>query len=151
MPTFLFHMRAEEIVAKVSAQVAGEVAAMGFDLLEVSFTQGLLRITIDTPQGVTLDDCVAVTRRVGLILDTDDAIPGRYRLEVSSPGLTRKLTSRKEYEHFTGRTVKVLLKQGVKRGVLKEVEAAGILLETDGALLSVPFTDIVRANLDFEF
>lgn len=151
MPTFLFHMRAEEIIAKVSTQVASEVAAMGYDLIEVSFAQGLLRLTIDTPQGVSLDDCVAVTRRVGLLLDAEDYIPGRYRLEVSSPGLTRRLTSRQEFEHFIGRAIKVIRKQGETRGVLKEVDAEGILVETDGATETVPFGDIVRANLDFEF
>jgi len=151
LPTFLFHMRAEEITEKVRGAVGGEVAAMGYDLIEVSFSQGLLRLTIDTPRGVTLDDCVAVTRRVGLTLDTLDFIPSRYRLEVSSPGLTRRLTSRSDYEHFTGRRVKLLLKQGSRRGVLQGLEGENLRLEVNGVMENIVMADIVKANLDFEF
>ncbi len=151
MPTFLFHMRAEEISEKVRGAVSGEVSAMGFDLIEVSFSQGLLRLTIDTPKGVTLEDCVAVTRRVGLTLDAMDCIPGRYRLEVSSPGLTRKLVSRRDYEHFAGRRVKLVLKQGSRRGILQGLEGDSVRLEVDGATEDIALADIIKANLDFEF
>jgi ribosome maturation factor RimP len=151
LPTFLFHMRADEIAEKVNSQVASEVAAMGFDLIEVSFSQGLLRLTIDTPTGVTLEDCVAVTRRIGLTLDTVDYIPGRYRLEVSSPGLTRKLSSCKDYEHFAGRRVKINLKQGKVGGVLHGIQGEYVRLEVDGVMQDILMADIVKANLDFEF
>jgi len=144
-------MRAEEITEKVRDAVSGEVLSMGYDLIEVSFSQGLLRLTIDTPKGVTLEDCVAVTRRVGLTLDAQDYIPGRYRLEVSSPGLTRKLVSRRDFEHFTGRKVKLILKQGTKRGVLQGLEGETLRLEVNGVPESIVLADIVKANLDFEF
>ncbi|MEN6474775.1 MAG: ribosome maturation factor RimP [Syntrophaceae bacterium] len=144
-------MRAEEITEKVRGAVGGEIASMGYDLIEVSFSQGLLRLTIDTPKGVTLEDCVAVTRRVGLTLDTLDYIPGRYRLEVSSPGLTRRLTSRTDYEHFTGRRVKLILKQGSRCGVLQGVEGENLRLEVNGVTENIVMADIVKANLDFEF
>jgi len=144
-------MRAEEITEKVRGAVGGEVAAMGYDLIEVSFSQGLLRLTIDTPNGVTLEDCVAVTRRVGLTLDALDYIPGRYRLEVSSPGLTRKLVSRKDFEHFSGRKVKLVLKQGSRRGVLQGLEGENLRLEVNGVVETIVMADIVKANLDFEF
>jgi len=151
LPTFLFHMRAEEITEKVRDAVGGEVAAMGYDLIEVNFSQGLLRLTIDTPKGVSLEDCVAVTRRVGLTLDTLDYIPGRYRLEVSSPGLARKLVSRNDFEHFTGRKVKLVLKQGSRRGVLQGLEGESLRLEVNGVTETIVMADIVKANLDFEF
>jgi len=144
-------MRAEEIAENVRSAVSGDVSAMGYDLIEVSFSQGLLRLTIDTPRGVTLEDCVAVTRRVGLSLDALDYIPGRYRLEVSSPGLTRKLVSRKDYEHFAGRRVKLVLKQGSRCGVLQGLQGDSVRLDVDGVTEDIAMADIVKANLDFEF
>jgi ribosome maturation factor RimP len=144
-------MRAEEIAVKVSEQISHEIALMGFDLIEVTFAKGALRLTIDKPLGVTLNDCVAVNKRVGLLLAAEDYIPGSYRLEVSSPGLNRRLTTRKDFEHFTGRMVKVLTKQGVRKGVLRGVEAESLLLETEGFEITIPFIDIVKANLDFDF
>jgi len=86
---------------------------MGLELLDVEFTseegRTILRVTIYEPDGVTLDDCVAVDRTVGPILDELDPIPGSYNLEVSSPGLERRLKRDKEYQIFSGRLCRVNL------------------------------------------
>jgi len=74
----------------------------------------MLRIVIDKPAGVTHEDCANLSREVGTILDVEDVIPGAsYTLEVSSPGLDRKLLRPADYERFTGSLVKVTTQQPI--------------------------------------
>ncbi len=125
---------------------------MGVGLVEVKFGRGVLRLTIDKPAGVTLDDCVAVSRRVGLLLDAEDPISEHYKLEVSSPGLTRRLISPQDFELFAGRLVKINTRDKAYRGVLKGLLGEDvILLDVDGIQVSVKSQDIIKANLDFDF
>jgi ribosome maturation factor RimP len=84
----------------------------GLEVVEVEFRGGgkarMLRIFIDKPEGVTHEDCAHVSNEVGTILDVEDAVPGAsYTLEVSSPGLDRRLSKPAEFERFTGSLVKV--------------------------------------------
>lgn len=134
---------------KLFTLVNPELALMGFELIELDFAGGSLRITIDKPSGVSLDDCVAASRRLGLILDASDPIEGRYRLEVSSPGLNRRLKSAREYEYFSGRKAKVQTAQGVMRGTIRGLKGEQLILEVDGEEVAVPLGDIMKANLDF--
>ena len=89
-------------------EIAGRVAtAQGLEVVEVEMRGGgkarTLRITIDKPEGVTHEDCANVSREVSTILDVEDAIPGAaYTLEVSSPGLDRKLSRAEDFQRFTG-------------------------------------------------
>ncbi len=100
-------------------EIAERVAAdSGLEVVEVEFRGGgtarMLRITIDKPEGVTHEDCASVSREVGTILDVEDAVPGSsYTLEVSSPGLDRKLKDAGDYERFVGSLVKVLVNEPV--------------------------------------
>jgi ribosome maturation factor RimP len=137
------------VIEQVKSMVSPELAMMGYDLIDIDYSGNTLRLTIDKPGGVSLDDCVAVNRRVGLLLDALDPIPGRYKLEVSSPGLNRKLKSAKEFEHFTGRKVKVQTKEGIVRGTIKQLKDDKVLLDIDGAEFPVVLKDIIKANLDF--
>lgn len=96
-------------IREIVARVAG---SMGLELVDVEFRGGgkarMLRIYIDRPEGVTHEDCANVSREVGTILDVEDAVPGgSYLLEVSSPGLDRKLTKPADFERFTGSLVKL--------------------------------------------
>jgi ribosome maturation factor RimP len=136
---------------KLSELLSPEIAMMGFELIELDFNRGLLRLTIDKPSGVSLDDCVAVNRRVSMLLDAQDPIEGSYRLEVSSPGLNRRLKTEKEFEHFSGRKVKIVTKEGTYRGIIKGLAGDNVLLDIEGSELSLHMTDIVKANLDFDF
>ncbi len=84
----------------------------GLEVVDVEFRGGgkarMLRITIDKPEGITHDDCSHVSNEVGTILDVEDTVPGAsYTLEVSSPGLDRKLSKPAEFERFTGSLVKL--------------------------------------------
>jgi ribosome maturation factor RimP len=100
-------------------EVAERVAASsGLEIVEVELRGGgkarMLRIVIDKPAGVTHEDCAILSRDVGTILDVEDAISGNsYVLEVSSPGLDRKLFRPADYERFTGSRVKLTTRNPV--------------------------------------
>lgn len=114
-----------------------------------------LRIYMDSPQGVSLDDCSAVSRQVGDVLDVEDILPQRYRLEISSPGLDRKLKYAREFELFAGRKAKLLVQGEEKNsyvlGYLKGTRQDEIIIQVDGANLSIPLANIIRAQLEPEF
>ncbi len=101
-------------------QIAERVASShGLEVVEVEFRGGgkarMLRIFIDRPAGVTHQDCEAVSREVGTILDVEDAVPGgSYTLEVSSPGLDRRLTKPADYERFTGSRLKLQTREPIE-------------------------------------
>jgi ribosome maturation factor RimP len=139
----------KELMDKLFTLVNPELAMMGFELIELEFSGKSLRLTIDKPGGVTLDDCVSVNRRVSLLLDTEDPIDGSYRLEVSSPGLNRKLKTARDFEHFPGRKAKIQVPEGILRGTIKGLTGEKVILNVDGSEVCVEFSDIIKANLDF--
>ena len=100
-------------------EIADRVAASaGLEIVEVDLRGGgkarMLRIVIDKPSGVTHEDCANLSREVGIILDVEDVVPGSsYTLEVSSPGLDRKLIRAADYERFAGSRVKLTTRQPV--------------------------------------
>jgi ribosome maturation factor RimP len=99
--------------------IADRVAtASGLEVVEIEFRGGgksrMLRVFIDKPVGVTHEDCASFSREFGTILDVEDAVPGgMYVLEVSSPGLDRKLNRAADYERFTGSRVKLMTREPV--------------------------------------
>jgi len=92
-------------------------SSSGLELVDVEFRGGgksrMLRITIDKPAGVTHEDCANVSREVGTILDIEDAIPGSYLLEVTSPGLDRELSRPVEFERFVGSLIRLTTREPV--------------------------------------
>ena len=144
-------MSITEIKQGVQALILPEISLMGYELLEIDFSGGVLRLTIDKPGGVTLDDCVAVNRRVGMILDAQDPIDGSYRLEVSSPGLTRRLKTQKDFEYFSGRMAKIQTKEGTVKGIIRGLAEDKVLLDVDGSEVLLQMQDIIKANLEFDF
>ena len=134
------------------------VAGLGYELWELEYAPraggGLLRLYIDTRprRCITLDDCERVSRAVSEALDAADPIPGRYTLEVSSPGLDRVLRTREHFERFAGERVRLEMMQpvdGRKRfaGRLTQVGASEITLELDDGTVRLPIEDIHRARL----
>src|SRR5436853_5861647 len=104
-----------ERVREIAERVA---ASSGLEVVEVELRGGgkarMLRIVIDKPAGVTHEDCANLSREVGTILDVEDAMPGgSYLLEVSSPGLDRKLVRPADYERFIGSLVKLTTREPV--------------------------------------
>jgi len=112
-----------------------------------------VRIYIDKPEGVTLEDCSTVSRAIGDVIDADDFIPSPYVLEVSSPGLERPLFSIRDFEKFTGKKAKVKTSDAIDgqanfSGRIEAVEGSEIVFEdkTNGTV-RIPFDKIVKANL----
>ncbi len=132
------------------------IERLGYELtdLELKFSgrQAVLRLFIDRPAGVGLDDCEKVSRAVSALLDVEDPLPGRYYLEVSSPGLDRKLTKPAHFQRFTGETLKVQLRFPIEgrrrfRGQLLSADDRNIVLEVDGTQHSLPLATIDSARL----
>ena len=149
----LDHIR--EIVQRVTA-------SQGLELWELEFHGGgkgrMLRIYIDKPEGVTHEDCANVSREVSTILDVEDPIPGSYMLEVSSPGLDRRLRNIDDYRRFAGSKVKLLTRELVENqkhfeGRLAEVSENSLRLEIGGSkkheprTVEIPLAQVEKANL----
>lgn len=154
--------------------VAGQVTELlqplldekGLELVELEFKKVgrgyLLRVFIDKPGGVNLDDCADLSRELSVQLDVDDCIPGHYNLEVSSPGLNRPLKSERDFVRYQGqlaviRTVELQAdEKGNHRktflGILQGVEEGCVLIRLkEGPLARIPLENIAKANLEFEF
>ncbi len=118
----------------------------------------LLRIYIDKPGGVTHADCEMISQYVSTVLDTEDLVPGgSYTLEVSSPGVERKLTRPRDFERFVGQKIKVVLREPVESrkvwdGTLAAFDGSAITLAPEGHdPIGFPLSSVERANLKFEW
>lgn len=140
----------------LQAIIEPTVVAMGYELLGCLYLPqgrfGILRLYIDSPSGITVDDCEAVSRQVSAVLDVEDPIASHYSLEVSSPGLDRPLFSKAHYERFIGEQVYIRLDVPLEnrrnfKGVLRAVEGEDVIVDVDGKAYSIPLNRIVRANL----
>jgi ribosome maturation factor RimP len=149
------------IVSKIEA-IAGRVAEpAGIEIVDIELKGGgrnrFLRISIDKPEGITHADCEMISQEVGTILDVEDVVPGSYTLEVSSPGVERKLKNIKDFERFTGKKIKAILREPVENsrrweGTLAAVADGLITLETaEGRKIQFPFDQVEKANLKFEW
>ncbi len=132
------------------------VQRLGYELtdLEVRLSGkgGLLRLTIDKPDGIDLEDCEKVSHAVSALLDVEDPVPGNYNLEVSSPGLDRKLTKVEHFQRFEGETLKVSMRFPIEgrrrfRGKLVSSDDENIVVEVDGESHSLPLAMLDTARL----
>jgi ribosome maturation factor RimP len=132
------------------------LAERGYELIEVEFVPGAgggtLRIYIDSPEGIDVDDCGDVSHLISELLDADAPFPGAYSLEVSSPGLDRVLRTAAHFAQFAGERVKVELKvarDGRKRytGVIRRADAESIDLDVDNFSVSIKLAEIGKARL----
>ncbi len=132
------------------------VERLGYELadLEVRLGSkgGLVRVFIDKPDGIDLDDCEKVSLAVSAILDVEDPVPGNFNLEVSSPGLDRKLTKVEHFQRFEGETVKVQTRFPIAgrrrfRGTLVSSDDENIVVVVDGESHSLPLKTIDTARL----
>ncbi len=139
--------------------------SLGIELVELEYRkegQGMmLRLYIDKPGGITLDDCADVSRELSEILDVEDVIHAHYNLEVSSPGLNRPLKKESDYLRYAGRLVKIRTFEtvaddaGNKRktflGELLGLEGGVVSIKlTEGQSAAIPLEKIAKANLEFE-
>lgn len=130
------------------------VRHLGYELWELEFTgrNGVLRLYIDSPEGIDIDDCETVSRAVSDRLDEADPVPGEYTLEVSSPGMDRVLRTEQHFERFIGEQVNVEMKQQVNGrrrfvGKLLKVSPQDIQIEMGGEQFELALANIHRARL----
>ena len=132
------------------------VEQLGFELADLELRtggrDGILRIFIDKADGIGIEDCEEVSRRVSAILDVEDPVQSDYTLEVSSPGLDRTLTKLAHFQRFMGQDVKVKLRFPLEgrrnyRGALKVADEDKIEVEVDGESFSLPLATIESARL----
>ncbi len=132
----------------------------GMEVVDVEWKVGrdrFLRVYIDKPEGISHRDCEVVSQQLSVILDVEDLVPGpRYTLEVSSPGLDRKLLKPADYERFAGRLAKVSLNEPVDGVKFFEGRLAGfadgkVKLQLKDRIVELPFDGIRKANLVVEF
>ena len=151
-----------EVASKIE-EIAQRVAIPeGLEVVEVEVKGGgnqrFVRISIDKAAGVTHGDCELVSQQMGTILDVEDVVPGgHYTLEVSSPGVERKLLKPQDYERFRGKKAKIALREprdGRRHweGTLAGLDNGSIALETEpGTTMRFPLDQIQKANLKFEW
>jgi ribosome maturation factor RimP len=143
-------------VDELTAMLVPTVERLGYELTDVEMQlggrNGFVRLFIDRPEGIGLDDCETVSRAVSALLDVEDPLPGHYNLEVSSPGLDRKLTKKEHFQRFAGQTVKVRTRFPVAgrrgfRGTLVSSDDENIVVEVDGVTHRLPIATIHTARL----
>lgn len=144
------------IVDRVTEQVVPLLEARGLSLYDVELNGGNLRVTVDGPNGVLLDDLAELTRAIGHEFEENDPMPGSYTLEVSSPGLERKLRTAEHFQGAVDEEVNVKLAPHVDgdrrvRGVLTRVDDDSIVLDVDGVEQTVDIADITKAVTVFEW
>ena len=150
------------VASKIEVIAQRVVESEGMELVEVEVKGGgnqrFVRISIDKPEGISHADCELVSQQVGTILDVEDVVPGaRYTLEVSSPGVERKLFKPKDYERFPGKKVKITLREAIEgrrhwEGTLAGFQAGLVTIETEpGKTATIPYELIQKANLKFEW
>ncbi|MBI3621299.1 MAG: ribosome maturation factor RimP [Nitrospirae bacterium] len=147
--------RDRELAERIDALARPVIAAMGLELVEVVYHdgsfRGILRVTIDKAGGVGHEDCVAVTRVVGTHLDVEGIMPSPYALEVSSPGLDRRLRRPDEYQKYEGRLAKVKTAREVWVGRLGGVAQDDVVVKLEtGQEQRIPLRDVVETRLMVE-
>lgn len=154
-------MSREAVIRQIETVVGPILSGLGIVLVEVKYTGGhrraLLRIFIDKPGGVTLEDCEKTSRFLGTALDVQDPVPVPYTLEVSSPGLDRPIRRPEDFRLFVGKLIRIKTSQPYDHhrnfvGRLKSSSAKGIEVTTSGEkILTIPFDQIKSARLEVEF
>jgi ribosome maturation factor RimP len=151
-----------ELRDRLTAMVEPVVNGLGYELVLLEYAPsrrtGTLRLFIDKPAGIVVEDCERVSREVAALLDVEDPVPGAYRLEVSSPGLDRPLVKPEHFERFIGEKIRVEMMAPIAgqrrfRGVLLGIDGRTVTLETEQAQrVMLPLSDIEQARLvpDFE-
>jgi ribosome maturation factor RimP len=145
------------VVDDVQQLVAPLLADLGLDVYDVEYTGGTVRVTVDRPGGVDLDAIAVATRLISRELDHADPVPGRYTLEVTSPGLERSLRTSAHFRTAVGAIVTVRTRPEVEgdrrsRGVLSAADGDGIVVRLDdGTERRLAYDEIERAKTVFEW
>lgn len=148
------------IIRKVTKLIEPILDEMDFDLVDIEYLLGrgkwILRIYIDKEGGITLDDCALVSSEIGDLIDVKDIFQHKYALEISSPGINRRLRKEKHFLQAVGNKIKVKMLVPVNRrrnftGYLRDVQDRTLYLEIGNGLVRLPLENIEKANLVYEF
>jgi ribosome maturation factor RimP len=146
-----------ELVSSLWSMIEPVLEPEGLELVEIEFKnergRSVLRLYIDGPGGVTLDDCETVSRQVGALLDIKDPFEQSYTLEVSSPGINRVLRREKDFNLYAGSPVRIRTRRKLDgrrnfQGILKGMENAKIVIDVNGTRVEIDPEDLERARLD---
>ncbi len=145
---------------EVSRIIEPILEEMDIELVDVEYVtehgRPVLRVYIDKYGGVTIDDCAAVSREIGDIIDINDTLSGRYVLEVSSPGLNRPLKKEKDFMQVVGKKVKLKTMAPVDgrrnfKGTLLSFEEGKLVIDLENGEARLSLADLEKANLVYEF
>jgi ribosome maturation factor RimP len=141
----------------VEELITREVETLGYELVKIESSfpgrRGTLRVFIDRADaGISIEDCVRVTKSLGLALDGVDAMPGAYNLEVSSPGSYRPLAKRAHYEHFLGERARISYlgetgRRDTAIGAIAGADETAVMIRAEDGVRTIPYERILRANL----
>lgn len=140
---------------KLTELVSAPVEALGYELVGIEFVRSrtsILRIYIDSEDGINVDDCADVSHQVSAVMDVEDPITVPYNLEVSSPGLDRPLFTAEHYTRFMGEDVSLVLRMAVQnrrkwQGTIKSVDGEMITVHVEGSDEVFALSNIQKANL----
>ena len=160
-PLFLFMKQDlyKQMKEQIEELAESLVTSEGMELVDLEYRlegrRWILRLFIDKPGGVTVDDCAYISRQFGDYLDVRDIIPQAYLLEVSSPGLNRRIRKKEDFSRFAGRKVRLHLRspvEGRKKvvGNLEGIENETVIVTAEDRW-TVPLENIDKANLVHEF
>jgi ribosome maturation factor RimP len=146
------------VLSKIRSLAEPLCESEGMELVHIEYQRErsgrILRLYLDKPGGVSLDDCASISRQMSDLLDVSIDLDEAYHLEVSSPGSNRPLSLRKDYDRFIDQTVKLKVKHPIENqrnftGILCGTSQNGnhVLLETNRGKINIPFHDIIKANL----
>lgn len=147
------------IVALVANWVEEIIQDSDLELVDVEYVREqdnwILRVFLDKPGGIELDDCQKVSLILDQKLDEEDPIPGAYSLEVSSPGLERPLKTKEDFLRFTSRLIQIRTYKGIYgrkkfEGVLEGLAGETVLLKWEGETIEIPLELVAKANLALE-
>ena len=172
MPTFLFKRVGNSAICGVYVLKPGSleenvkeiaeplIADFGMELVDVSylheFGRWVLRVFIDKPGGVTLDDCSSISRELGTLLDVEDIIPRSYVLEVSSPGLDRPLIKEKDFVNAAGKKINLKTKLPIEgrrnfKAVIVGVTGGKVVLkDSEGKVWEIELSNVDKARCEVE-
>lgn len=153
-------LKPAEIVTQVNTLVLPVLQAHDVELVETELVRTgkrwVLRLYVDKPEGITLDDCAHLSHLVGELLDVYDLIEPAYTLEISSPGLTRALKKPADYQRYKGRLARIVTRGGagerhIYRGELLGLEDDRLKIKEGDQIYQIRLDDIARARLDIDF
>jgi ribosome maturation factor RimP len=149
-----------EIIEKVREMIAGYLEENGIELIDVIYRREqlgmVLRLLVDTPEGITVKECEDLNKYLSGLLDADDIVNERYVLEVSSPGLDRPIVTDRDFKRSLGKELDITTYEAIDfkkthEGILIGMDKENIVIEANGTSTVIPKNKIAKAKLKIKF